>query len=284
MIKQLFRTLHFLSKDQIVSYNKVGYLCLPNMIPLTDIAALKRRAHEHIDAWRPEKSLPSSSSEFSSNSSAYFFDSSYKVSFFVEKTAQFPFKDKHKIVNKIGHAIHDLDNLFRAFSYRQGFKDLLDDLGYENPKIVQSQYIIKLPKIGGGIRAYQNSSYVITEPPSCIGLWVALDDAKVENSCMYVVPGSHKNGTHMFWERKNGALQASNNFQYSTRDSTVLEVKAGTVIVVHGDLVHWSEQNLSDTARHAYFLDVVEGNSKWSENNWIQRPEYFPFREWDEAN
>ena len=59
------------------------------------------------------------------------------------------------------------------------------------PLMVQSQYIFKQPAIGGKVVAHQDSTFVYTSPPSCIGFWVALEDASIENGCLMAIPGSH---------------------------------------------------------------------------------------------
>ena len=96
--------------------------------------------------------------------------SAYHIHFFLEELAKSPILDKHSTINKIGHALHDLDLVFRKYSYRADYKALLTDLGYINPQIVQSQYIIKPPRIGGVVKPHQDSSYLITEPKSCMAI------------------------------------------------------------------------------------------------------------------
>ena len=96
--------------------------------------------------------------------------SAYHISFFLEESIKPPILDKHASINKVGHALQDLDHVFRKYSYRPDYKALLNDLGYVNPQIVQSMYILKAPKIGGAVKPHQDSSYVITEPDSCMGI------------------------------------------------------------------------------------------------------------------
>jgi phytanoyl-CoA hydroxylase len=279
---KVFRNFSFLSQKQIASYNQNGYLVLPKLIPQTEIAEIKRRAAEHIDSWLPENHPTFTTLRQESTSvTDYFLESGHKIHFFFEDSVKFPIKNKHNSINKIGHALHDLDNIFRKFSYRSEFRSILSDLQYKNPKIVQSMYIIKAPYIGGEVKAHQDCSYLITEPSSCLGFWVALEEATVGNACLFAVPGSHKSGTQVYWERTENQMSYSGTYQYQTTGAVCIEAKPGTVVVLHGDLVHWSEQNLSDRSRHAYTLHCVEGDFAWSERNWIQRPDYFQFRTWD---
>ena len=119
------------------------------------------------------------------DSRQYFLDSASNVSFFFEEGA---FDDdgnlqrqKEVSINKIGHALHDLDPAFRKFSRSDKMKALLDSLGYREPTPVQSMYIFKQPKIGGEVVPHQDSTFLYTDPPSVIGIWLALEDATLTN-------------------------------------------------------------------------------------------------------
>lgn len=64
-----------------------------------------------------------------------------------------------------------------------------------------------------------------------------------------------------------------------TNFGTRRQVKAGTLVVLHGANVHLSQQNRSRHSRHAYALHVVEGTPgvAWASDNWLQRPPGLPF-------
>lgn len=58
-----------------------------------------------------------------------------------------------------------------------------------------------------------------------------------------------------------------------------LEVPAGTMVLLHGENVHYSAPNTSDASRHAYSVHFVDaGTAKWDERNWLQRRDGFPFQ------
>jgi phytanoyl-CoA hydroxylase len=99
---------------------------------------------------------------------------------------------KEHSLNKMGHAMHDLEPVFDEFSRTRKFAAAVNCLGLEDPAIIQSMYIFKPPHIGGEVVCRQDSTYIYTEPESCIGLWFALEDATTENGCMYFIPGAHK--------------------------------------------------------------------------------------------
>lgn len=58
---------------------------------------------------------------------------------------------KEHVLNKIGHAMHDLDEFYQKFSYQPLYKHILKEIGYVDPTLVQSMYIFKNPRIGGEV-------------------------------------------------------------------------------------------------------------------------------------
>ena len=56
-------------------------------------------------------------------------------------------------------------------------------------------------------------------------------------------------------------------------------VKKGSLVLLHGETVHASYANTSSKSRHAFVLHLVDGSAEWPVENWLQRPEDFPFRE-----
>lgn len=75
-------------------------------------------------------------------------------------------------------------------------------LGFTQPTIVQSMYIFKNPKIGGEVKPHTDNTYLRTNPLSCCGIWIALDDAALDNGALWGVPGSHTTPTKDFLVRK----------------------------------------------------------------------------------
>jgi ectoine hydroxylase-related dioxygenase (phytanoyl-CoA dioxygenase family) len=71
-------------------------------------------------------------------------------------------------------------------------KELSAALQVNDPKIVQSMYICKQPKIGGKVVPHQDGTFLYTEPMTTIGFWVALEDCSTTNGCLWAWPGSHK--------------------------------------------------------------------------------------------
>ncbi|XP_047258046.1 phytanoyl-CoA dioxygenase-like [Capsicum annuum] len=89
------------------------------------------------------------------------------------------------------------------------------------------------------------------------GLWLAFEDSTIVNGCLWAIPRD-ENGVHFDMPSPC----------YNQKDFIPLEVKAGSLVVIHGDLFHQSFENQSSKSRHAYSLHVVDTNGcKWAEDN-----------------
>jgi ectoine hydroxylase-related dioxygenase (phytanoyl-CoA dioxygenase family) len=99
-------------------------------------------------------------------------------------------------LNKVGHYLHVDHPVFKKFTFNEKIVEVLKRLNYKRPICVQSMVIYKNPGIGGEVFSHQDSAYLYTDPPSCIGMWTPLEDATVQNGCLKAIKGSHKDGVH----------------------------------------------------------------------------------------
>lgn len=147
--------------------------------------------------------------------------------------------------------------------------------------------ICKPPAIGGAVPHHNDSTFLYTDPPSAIGFWFALEDCTRDNGCLSFMPGSHrwsktqsdaksakasrpleaegvarehgqprgidrrfvrrqpdgKGGTHFVDVDKGEELE------WSDEEAQIGECKAGTLVLIHGSVLHQSKMNLSDKSR-----------------------------------
>jgi phytanoyl-CoA hydroxylase len=155
--------------------------------------------------------------------------------------------------------------------------------------------ICKQPEIGGAVPPHQDSTFLYTNPPSAVGFWYALEDATRENGCLSFLRGSHKwapiekrfvrraggGGTEFvdnegsqfpdgegYGEKEEGDVEKGNGEGYELG-----EVKAGSLVLIHGNLLHKSEKNTSMKGRIIYTFHVIEGKGAvYDESNWLQPP------------
>ena len=113
------------------------------------------------------------------------------------------------------------------------------------------------------------------------GIWIALEDASVDNGCLWFVPGSHDQGTSLRLLRKEteGGITTvleGQTPQNKPEEFIATPVKKGDLILIHGDVVHKSEQNYSDRSRNIYTFHLFDtASATWSPQNWLQPTEPF---------
>lgn len=282
----------FLTDDEVLKYETEGFLVLKNWFDDSTVAELRNEAFNLLK----NENLLKSTSIFTTNeqnrsTDDYFLKSGREISFFWEEKAfnNGVFNsnlDVFKAINKIGHGLHDLNPVFERISYDSKIASICKDLGMSKPLAAQSMYIFKQAVVGGEVGAHQDGAFIFTEPQSVIGFWWALDDCTINNGCLYAIPGSHKmNVTRRFCrnlDRGYGTVfipPESPNWDLSK--AVPLEVGRGTLVIIHGALIHFSNENISENARHAYSVHVIEGKEGFTypNLNWLQRPETHPFRE-----
>lgn len=176
--------------------------------------------------------------------------------------------------------------------------------------VPQSMYIFKGSKTGGVVSSHQDSTFLFTEPKqTCLGLWLALDDATLDNGCLWVRPKSHRESVRRHFQRNpdhfgessiaslsnechgdpslpklrmmslsdKGAEEAP--WEGSVPDDLLragfipIECHAGDLLAFCGETDHLSLANESDTPRHTFQLHLTDScGSSWSPYNWLQYP------------
>jgi phytanoyl-CoA hydroxylase len=256
-----------------------GYLIIENFNSEEACDSLMKRGRELSNDY-DYSGNPSifQTSQQTRTSDEYFLDSGGNISYFFEKDA---FNTEGKLknnlfhsLNKVGHALHDLDPVFENFSRSPQLKQLAMQLGLNDYLIIQSMLIFKHAKIGGVVDIHQDSSFLYTEPYSCIGFWFALEDATIENGCMWAKPGGHKTSLRNWFKRKQGGGTEFETFDatpYSLEGMIPLEVKKGACIVLDGLLPHYSKPNTSGKSRQAYALHTISSQARYPKENWLRR-------------
>lgn len=135
-------------------------------------------------------------------------------------------------------------------------------------KCMQSMLFVKPPGFQGQAW-HQDEIYIPTRDRSLAGAWIALDDATVENGCLWVLPGSHRSGV-LYPQRDHGNPDefdfAKESYGFDDSAEIPVEMEAGSVVIFNGYLLHRSRRNRSAIYRRALVNHYMTAQSllPWS--------------------
>jgi phytanoyl-CoA hydroxylase len=279
-----------LTEEQRQAWERDGFLVLEGFADVAECHALMARADAIVAAVDRDIRSVFTTIEQTRTSDEWFLSSGDQTRAFFEADAF----DEHgelrqpieHSINKLGHAMHDLDPVFDRFSRTPALAELAADVGMQEPLLLQSMYIFKPPHIGGEVSCHQDATFLYTEPLSVVGFWFALQDATVENGCLWAEPGGHRGPLRKRFVREGGDTDGT-RFEELAADPlpepgsaslVPLETPAGTLVVLHGLLPHWSGPNRSDRSRHAYSVHCIDGTARYPDDNWLRRGPELPLR------
>jgi len=280
-----------LSPTQVEDFNKNGILVVEDFLEQKDVQAMKKEILELVDEMDPnEHRGVFSTTSHNQAKDDYFLDSGDKIRFFFETNAlddNGKLKlQKDKCLNKIGHSLHWHSPAFKKVTFAEKVKKLAKDLDFKDPAVVQGMYIFKQPRIGTQVTPHQDGTFLYNDPLKLVGLWFPIDDATLENGCLWYVPGSHKLPISRRFKRNPGIksdydpLMIFEGKEHQMKDEEWIPapVKKGSVVLIHGQVMHKSEENKSANSRHAFTFHMIETQgSKYSSENWLQPTTALPF-------
>nr|XP_008123287.2 PREDICTED: phytanoyl-CoA dioxygenase domain-containing protein 1 [Anolis carolinensis] len=155
------------SQEQIQQFRRDGFLVLEGFFSPEACDAMRAQIQKIISGMdvpphcRTEFSTQEEEQLQAQGSAEYFLTSGDQIRFFFEKGVFDGNGDflvpKERSINKIGHALHAHDPVFKEITHSEQVQNLARQIGLENPVVVQSMYIFKQPGIGGEVTPLQDA-------------------------------------------------------------------------------------------------------------------------------
>ena len=132
-------------------------------------------------------------------------------------------------------------------------------LGTGDARLYWEQAVAKPPQARTELPWHQDNGYTPLLPEEYVTCWLALDDADVENGCLWVIPGSHRRGTV---RHHNGAGPFRVGHDGPAADGVPVPVRRGSVLVFSSLLMHRSGPNTTDRPRRAWIIQYCGAEAR----------------------
>lgn len=152
------------------------------------------------------------------------------------------------LVRKLMHFVAAAPRL-RETSEHPGVLAIVERLVGEKVRMIQDMALVKPAQVGSEKPWHQDLAYFDWHPADkVIGVWIALDEASVENGCMCVLPGSHTGGPAAHIHLRDCQIPDE---RVVTERTVAVPLKPGGALFFHSLLHHGTPPNESPLGRRA---------------------------------
>jgi len=232
-------------------FDSNGFVTVEQMLAADELRTLRRRMTEVAEGLGP--SFPSDMIEFEPGASG------------VRTEAT---------VRKINQCAA-YDDAFMSHAANPRILDVVESLIGPDIKLFGSQCFMKPP---GGIEKpyHQDSAYFTIEPTDLVTCWTALDDAAIDNGCLWVIPGSHRSDILDHdepWQLGDRVDMQVRSDQFDRSIEVAIPLTAGSASFHHSRLLHRSGPNRTANSRRGLAIHYMSARSRWTHPT-KAKPEY----------
>lgn len=230
-----------LTPEQVDQYRRDGYLVFPDLFTPDEVREILDRLGEYVEETRPAP--PGVRFQIEPGLKDSGIDPASRM-------------DSFRKVEDL--ALHD--GLFRDYARHPKLLEILTSLLGPDLKLFRDVVMMKPARHGSAKPYHQDSAYWAIEPPDLASVWIALDDATLENGCMRVLPGSHTWGK---MEHKHLQDFQVEEDQLDLSREVAVPLRPGGALVFHSLLLHATAPNPSDRSRRAMITSVMSARSSF---------------------
>lgn len=250
-----------MSQAQLMSWNNDGYILIPNFLNEEDCDAMDKEVLKIINNIIPEGSA---------------FSHAYAGDGHIAIREMKPSPNAKSIEDEISKLfrIHS-KGVFNDFIHKKLLGDILEDILGPDVDCFLSQYIFKNPGAWGQ-PWHQDSSYFPFDREPQVGAWLATTEATLENGCLVILPGSHKESLHEHLpdEREGSNYGYTEIKDHDFSEEIPMTLSKGDLLLFHSFLMHKSYDNNSNFRRTAMVYHFAETGTNFGDidsptNEWI---------------
>lgn len=246
-----------LTKDQIQSYRTNGFVVIEDFLDATELAEWRKSVHEAVEDRNGVK-IPGSNIKIGDDDGVNKEDAEYFGNVFDQLLNLWQTSDavrKLMVNSQIGKMACELS-------------------GADGIRIWHDQALIKRPW-ANPTSWHLDTPFWSFSHPEALSIWVALDDATLENGCLYFIPGSHKKTSF-----KNPGITRNMNAVFlaypelQKERSTAVPMKAGSASFHNGLCIHGAGPNMTPGFRRAMTCAYMPEGSTFNGQKNILSDEY----------
>jgi len=167
--------------------------------------------------------------------------------------------ERELAVRKV-HEYVAADETLRAIAYGPKLLGKVRDILGEEPVLVQDMALLKPPHGGGEKPWHQDMAYgPLAFDKPVVGVWIALDEAALDNGCMHVVPRSHMDGGVPHYAVRDWQICDTN---VRVERDVAVPLPPGGALFFHGMIHHGTPPNTSAKRRRALQLHYACQSSR----------------------